>query len=52
MNLSERLCVDKKLFSGERRSYENIRFEFLFYIITEKNRNVSVDSSLYYGENA
>ena len=42
MNLSERLCADKELFSGERSSYEN----------TEKNRNFSVDSSLYYGANA
>ena len=42
MNLSESSLVDKELFSGEQRSYEN----------TEKNRNVSVDSSLYYGANA
>ena len=24
MNLSERLCVDKELFSGERRWYKNV----------------------------
>ena len=42
MNLSESLHVDKELFSGGWRWYEN----------TEKNRNVSVDSSLYYGANA
>ena len=34
MNLSERLRVDKELFSGERSSYEN----------TEKNKNFSVFS--------
>ena len=26
MNLSERLCVDKELFSGELRSPENIKY--------------------------
>ena len=27
MNLSERLRVDKELFSGERSSYENIKYK-------------------------
>ena len=42
MNLSTVDNFNKELFSGEQNSYEN----------TEKNRNVSVDSSLYYGANA
>ena len=42
MNLRDFSCEDKELFLGEWRWYEN----------TEKNRNVSVDSSLYYGANA
>jgi hypothetical protein len=40
MNLSDQSRIDKELFSGERSSYEN----------TEMNMNVSIDSSLYYGD--
>ena len=46
MNLSERLRVDKELFSGERSSYENT----VIYEIAEKKLNVSVGLLIYYGE--
>lgn len=32
MNLSERSIVDKELFSGERRSYENTSKNILLYL--------------------
>jgi hypothetical protein len=48
MNLSKSLCADKELF-------KNIILNLRDKIINkykEKNRKVSVDSSLYYGVNA
>ena len=41
MNLSERLCVDKELFSGERSSYENTM---------NLSERLCVDKELFSGE--
>ena len=46
MNLSERLRVDKELFSGERSSYENT-LTFLFCSVFSYQRHFPENSSLF-----